>query len=146
VAPFGDSGARYIAIAPAQAAEEKADGEEKPVAVEKAEDVAPVAPATPEEMAEQAYAALEKNCAACHGEGKRQNKVAPVDRASHAKLIEENDVVPGKPDESPLYTRMLDKERPMPPERVPQKPSVAEIEAIRLWIEKGAPAPKAAAQ
>lgn len=129
VTHFGGSGARYVAISSARAADEAAKE------------------ATPEELAElaeKAYVALEKNCASCHGAGKRQNKAAPVDRASHSILIEEEDVVPGKPDESPLYTRMLDKERPMPPKRVPQKPTVEEIEAIRLWIEKGAPAPKEA--
>ena len=150
----GASGVRYVAIASAQAAQEppadkpadapKADAPaatDAPKAAEAVEEVAP------EELAEKAYAALEKNCSSCHGAGKRQNKAAPVDRASHSKLIENEDaVVPGQPDKSPLYTLMLDTENPMPPKRVEQKPSVEEIEAIRLWIEKGAPAPKAAAE
>lgn len=127
----GVPGARYVAISAARAADEPKAGEPKE--------------ATPEELAEHAYAALEKNCASCHGAGKRQNKAAAVDRDSYAKLMEQDVVVPGKPQESSLYTLMLDKENPMPPKRVPQKPTAEEIEAIRLWIEKGAPAPKAEA-
>jgi mono/diheme cytochrome c family protein len=97
---------------------------------------------TPAQLAEKAYVALEKNCASCHGVGKRQNRRAAVDRASHKKLIEEQkQVVPGKPLESHLYTSMLSKDEPMPPPNAPQKPTAEEIETIRLWIEKGAPAP-----
>ena len=133
---FGSSGVRYVAVASAQAAEGDAD---KPAGEAPAGEAKE---ATPEQLAEAAYVALEKNCASCHGAGKRLNRAAAVDRASHQKMIEEQKVVvPGKPDESSLYTLMLDKEKPMPPARVPQKPTPEEIEAIRLWIEKGAPAP-----
>jgi mono/diheme cytochrome c family protein len=126
---------RYVALSPAHAQDAP---EAKPAEVVAPKDM------TPAQLAEAAYASLDKNCAACHGAGKRLNKMVPLDRESHAKLLEKKEVVPGKPDESPLYTRMLDKESPMPPPKSEPKPSEQEIEIIRLWIEKGAvplPAP-----
>jgi mono/diheme cytochrome c family protein len=120
-------GVRYIALAPARAADEpKADAKA----------------ATPEELAAAAYASLEKNCGACHGEGKRLSRKAPVSPASYQVLLDKKLVVPGKPEESPLYTVMLDKDNPMPPAKVTERPTAEEMEAIRVWIEKGAPAPK----
>lgn len=127
------SGVRYIALAPAHAADEPKAGEPKADAKD----------ATPEELAAAAYASLDKNCGACHGAGKRLNKKAPVDKASYQVLLDKKIVVPGKPEASPLYTLMLDKDEPMPPARITDRPTAAEMEAIRLWIEKGAPAPKA---
>ncbi len=119
----------YVALAPAQAADDKPKE------------------ATSEELAEKAYVAMEKNCSGCHGAGRRLNRMAATDRASHKRLIEEQKkVVPGKPGQSSLYTRMLDKARPMPPPNARQRPIAEEIEAIRLWIEKGAPAPRLESQ
>lgn len=94
------------------------------------------------QVAEVAYTAMDKNCGACHGAGQRMNRKVPLDRASTARLISKKLVVPGRPDDSQLYTVMLDKDDPMPPPRVKQRPSAAEIAAIRLWIAKGAPAPQ----
>jgi mono/diheme cytochrome c family protein len=105
-------------------------------------DMAAGTDAAPGEVAKVAYAALDKNCASCHGAGQRMNRKVPVDPASYQKLIDKKLVVPGKPDESELYTVLLDKDNPMPPPNARQRPSAEEIEAIRLWIEKGAPAPQ----
>ena len=112
-----------------------------------AQDAAPAegdkaAEKTPAELADAAYTVLEKNCNACHGAGKRLNKKAATDRASYERLVnEQKKVVAGKPDESEVYTLMIDHDNPMPPKRIEERPSEADIEAVRLWIEKGAPAP-----
>ena len=93
------------------------------------------------QIAQVAYAAMDKNCGACHGADQQMNRKVPLDRASTAQLIAKKLVVPGKPDASRVYTAMLDKEELMPPPGVQPRPSAAEIAAIRLWIAKGAPAP-----
>jgi mono/diheme cytochrome c family protein len=130
----------YMTLRPAHAAD-TLPTEVKPAEVKPAEDQPKEA--TPEELAEAAYAALEMNCASCHGAGKRLNRAAAVDRNSHKKLVEEQSVVvPGKPNESLLYTLIVSKR--MPPRKSAQQPTAEQIEAIRLWIEKGAPAPRVA--
>ena len=125
---------RYVAIQPAHAQDDApAEGEKK-------------AEPTPAELSDGAYKVLEKHCETCHGAGKRLNKVAAIDRASYDKLVnKQKKVVPGKPDESELYLLMIDHDNPMPPKKIELRPSAEEIEAVRLWIEKGAPAPVAEA-
>ncbi len=121
---------RYVAIQPAHA-QDAAPAED----AKKAE-------LTPAELSDAAYKVLEKNCSSCHGAGKRLNRVAATDRESYEKLVTKQEkVVPGKPDESELYLLMIDKDNPMPPKKSEIRPSAAEIESVRLWIEKGAPAP-----
>src|SRR5205823_4061009 len=48
-------------------------------------------------------------------------------------------VVPGQLDASPLWKALGVKKR-MPPRREPERPGSADIEMVRKWIEKGAPA------
>lgn len=95
---------------------------------------------TNEELAKNAWAVLEKHCIACHGEGKGKYRASPIDKGTLAKLIEKKHIVPGKPDESPVYTLMIDKDDPMPPKKVKERPTDAEVNSIKVWIEKGAPA------
>ena len=124
---------RYVAVQPAHAQDAEPPTEAKP-------------DLTPAQLSEAAYTMLETNCSNCHGPGKRLNKIVATDRASYDRLVNEQEkVVPGKPDESELYLRMIDHEKPMPPKKAEPKPSEADIEAVRLWIEKGAPAPAAEA-
>jgi len=139
----GQSGAlRYVAMAPAQAQEQVPEA--KP-----AEPV-PATELSPAELSEAAYAVLDKNCLSCHGVGKRQHESVPLDRASYAKLLEKKHIVPGEPDKSLLYTSMTRDENRMPPPakapKVRAMPSAEEIETIRVWIAKGAPAPAAPAK
>ena len=95
---------------------------------------------TPEELGKLAWDVMEKHCVSCHGEGKKKYRSSPIDKNTLAKLIEKKHVVPGKPDESELYTYMIDKDDPMPPENVKERPTEAEINIVKVWIEKGAPA------
>ena len=75
---------------------------------------------------------MEKNCYKCHGDGGTANGgfnfslVVP-------RLIETGKVTPGQPDASRIYARVRDGS--MPPG--PDKPSAAELETLRRWIEAG---------
>ena len=118
---------RYVSIPTAHAQDAETKDEAKPEL-------------TPAQLSEAAYQVLETNCSGCHGAGKRLNKKAATDRESYEKLVNtQKKVVPGKPDESELYLMMIDKDDPMPPARIKVRPSADDIEAVRLWIEKGAP-------
>jgi mono/diheme cytochrome c family protein len=95
----------------------------------------------PEELAEKAYLILDKSCGACHGDGKRLARRALISRTGYKTLVDEqHKVVPGKPDESELYLRMTNGQRPMPPGNFEPKPTAEEIALIKTWIEQGAPA------
>jgi hypothetical protein len=94
----------------------------------------------PEDLAKNAWAVFEKHCTPCHAEGKGKYRAAPIDKNSYQKLIDSKKVVPGKPDESPVYTTMADADEPMPPKRVMVRPTAEEIATVKTWIEKGAPA------
>jgi mono/diheme cytochrome c family protein len=96
---------------------------------------------TDAELAQKAFAILEKNCANCHGEGKRNVKQGAIYKDSWKILVEQQKkVVPKKPEASTAYTRMLDEDDPMPPKKQKTpRPSKEDIELVRLWIEKGAP-------
>ena len=93
-----------------------------------------------DDLARAAWAVLEKHCTPCHAEGKGKYRAAPIDKNSYQKLIDTKKLVPGKPDESPIYTTMADADEPMPPKRVQVRPTADDIKAIKTWIEKGAPA------
>jgi hypothetical protein len=84
------------------------------------------------------------NCFSCHGpdEKKREAELRLDDRVSALKEREGfRAIVPGKPDESELLTRVLsqDKEEMMPPPKS-KKPRLSEAQAnvLRRWIEQGA--------
>lgn len=93
----------------------------------------------PAELGGLAWAVLEQHCVACHGEGKGKNRASPIDKTTLPKLLEKGQIKPGKPDESAIYTLMINHDEPMPPARVTVRPSNADIQTIKLWIEKGAP-------
>ena len=87
---------------------------------------------------------LSNNCFYCHGpdEKKREAKLR-LDIRENA--LAEHDsghaIVPGKPDESELLTRILshDKDEVMPPPKAKKAPLTAEqIATFRRWIEQGA--------
>lgn len=92
---------------------------------------------------------LAKHCFDCHShtQGKKE-EIEGVDFADRAALLahregEDDLIVAGKPDASPLYT-IVAVEKRMPKKGRP-KPSAAEIEDFRRWIEAGAPFPAAKA-
>ena len=89
-----------------------------------------------QDLAQQTYAVLQQNCLTCHGPAGAFRETLLLD---HTALLETGAVVPGKPTESPLYNRLLEKN---PLKRMPllQPPlSDAAILAIERWIQAGAP-------
>ncbi len=93
------------------------------------------------ELAKKVEMILKANCYHCHGQldsvsGGFNYVLNP------ARLIESKKVVPGKPEESKLFEKMLD--GVMPPatdangKPVKQRPSRKDISLIEEWIEAGA--------
>jgi mono/diheme cytochrome c family protein len=80
---------------------------------------------------------LRRRCGECHL-GAHVSGGLRVD--DYDKMVAELDIVPGKPEESALVKRMLlplSNDDRMPPSDKPQA-TAAEIEAVRVWIAKGA--------
>lgn len=86
---------------------------------------------------------LSDNCFLCHGPAKATRKAdlridleedAREDRGGYAAIV------PGKPEQSHLYLRLIEKEpaKMMPPKSSHKKMTPAQIELIRQWIEQGA--------
>ena len=88
-------------------------------------------------LAQQAFAIFEQHCLDCHGEFGSYSDVLTI---KHQDLIENRSVIPGQPDASELYLRLLgdtDSGSQMPLGQEPLGPE--EIATIRRWIEAGAP-------
>jgi mono/diheme cytochrome c family protein len=75
-------------------------------------------------------------CFECHGGSSTQNGVSVLDRET---LISKGTVVPGKPDESPLFRAIIDPDEDarMPEGQPPL--SSGEIDSVRQWIRASAP-------
>ena len=88
-------------------------------------------------ISQQAFAVFEQHCLDCHGEFGSYSDVLTI---KHKNLIEDRAVIPGQPDASELYLRLLgdtDTGSQMP---LGQEPLDSEtIATIRRWIEAGAP-------
>jgi formylglycine-generating enzyme required for sulfatase activity/mono/diheme cytochrome c family protein len=93
----------------------------------------------------RARAILEQRCAKCHDHGKANGGLGSI--LETAQLLGQRDsdgtpyLVPGSPDQSSIWLRVS--ERSMPDD-VPEGLPAAEIDALRSWIEAGAPLPGAA--
>ena len=88
-------------------------------------------------LAQQTFAIFEQHCLDCHGEFGSYSDVLII---KHKDLIEDRAVIPGQPDASELYLRLLsdtDRGSQMPLGQEPLNP--AAIATIRRWIEVGAP-------
>ena len=86
-------------------------------------------------QAQRAEEILIRNCHSCHGkDGSNQGGFNFV--LNRDKLIDNGLVLPGDADNSDLYYRMAENEMP-PPGQTP-RPSAAEIEIVKTWIENGA--------
>lgn len=96
----------------------------------------PVLAAEPNPLAKKAQDVLKAHCYRCHGsEGNIEggmNYVVDLER-----LVTRKKVIPGKPDESPIYKRVL--AGTMPPPEVKQRMSDADKTALKEWIAAGAP-------
>ena len=88
-------------------------------------------------LAQQANAIVEQSCEACHGENRAFSEILSI---QHSALIASGAVVPGNPDASEFYLRLLPnlpKHQRMPLGRDPLTPT--EIDTVRRWIAAGAP-------
>lgn len=95
----------------------------------------PVRAADDAALAKSARAILDKHCHSCHGQGGTVegglNFILDRD-----KLVARKKIVPGAPDQSPLFRRMASGK--MPPAEVHPRPTPAEIETVQKWIQSGA--------
>ena len=89
-----------------------------------------------ENLAQQASAIFERNCLNCHGEHGAFTEEIIIE---YTALIKTGAVIPGKPEISEVYKRLVENrvERRMPLGQPPL--SEAAIETIRQWIEAGTP-------
>ena len=87
-------------------------------------------------LARQAYAIFEQNCLNCHGTHGAYTEELIIE---HTALIHNGSVLPGSPDASEIYRRLIDRrvERRMPLGQPPLSP--AAIDTVRRWILAGAP-------
>ena len=88
-------------------------------------------------LAQDAYAIFEGSCLICHGPDGAYRETLLME---HTALIKGGTVVPGNPDASELYKRLLGNTENgvQMPFNQPQLPAQS-IEAIRRWILSGAP-------
>jgi hypothetical protein len=93
-------------------------------------------------LAQDALAVLQTNCHRCHGKAGAveggMNYVLDRD-----KLLARRKIVAGKAELSPLFRRVAGGK--MPPAGEQPRPSAADIEVLRRWIEAGAPGAQPAA-
>ena len=91
-----------------------------------------------QDLAQQAYAIIDNNCLICHGtHGPYTENLVIQDRA---QLIATGTVIPGNPDDSEFYKRLIEDtaEKPRMPWRRPPL-TQATVATIRQWIAAGAP-------
>jgi mono/diheme cytochrome c family protein len=88
----------------------------------------PEEPVSPQEAL--ALAVLATNCGTCHGSA-GQGGISYIEDKD--KLIANGKIVKGDPASSPIFNLMA--EQAMPPRGVSQRPSAADIEIVRQWIE-----------
>ena len=88
-----------------------------------------------EDLAQQAYAIFQQNCLNCHGQHGAFTEEIIIE---HTALIENETVIPGNPDGSEFYRRLIETavEKRMPLGQPPLPP--ASIDTIRQWIQAGA--------
>ncbi len=90
-----------------------------------------------EDIAQQAYAIFQQHCLSCHGESGAYKDSLLIDRTA---LIDTQVVIPGAPENSEFYKRLLGST-----EKGPQMPlnlpplSQETIQTIAQWITAGAP-------
>jgi dipeptidyl aminopeptidase/acylaminoacyl peptidase len=90
----------------------------------------------PADLAVKAQAVLKAYCHRCHGqEGAVEGGMNFI--LDRDKLVARKKVVPGKPDQSPLYLRAAGGK--MPPRAEQPRPGGADLAVLKQWIEAGAP-------
>jgi mono/diheme cytochrome c family protein len=86
-------------------------------------------------VAARAFEVLQKRCSSCHGDTGSARTYMLLD---HAAMIKTGKVVPGKPEESPLFQRITGSIEPVMPAAGP-KLADSDIALIKQWIADGAP-------
>ena len=89
-----------------------------------------------EDLAQQAYAIFQQNCLNCHGQHGAFTEEIIIE---YTALIENGTVIPGNPDGSEFYRRLIENtpEKPQMPWGQPPLTQEA-IATIRQWIQAGA--------
>ena len=89
------------------------------------------------QLAQDAYAIFEASCLNCHGPDGAFRETLLME---HSELLDGGTVVPGNPDASELYKRLLGptENGAQMPFNLPQLPAKS-IETVRRWILAGAP-------
>ena len=87
-------------------------------------------------IAQQAYAIFEQSCMTCHGQEGSFKEALLIE---YSELLAGGTVVPGNPEDSVLYQRLIETNEAlrMPQQQPPLSPEA--IETIRQWIAAGAP-------
>ena len=97
----------------------------------------PLAARAQENLATQARSVLETYCYKCHGkDGSSKGQFSFV--LDVKQMLAKEIVVAKDAAKSEMYKRLTDADDPMPPASIKTRPSKAEIEKIRQWIEAGA--------
>src|SRR5678816_3552357 len=94
----------------------------------------PVQQAGPSTAA-RVFEVFQKRCSSCHGDTGSARAYMLLD---HAAMIRTGSVIPGKPDESPLFLRITGSIEPLMP-AVGPKLADSDIALIKQWISEGAP-------
>ncbi|MBX9579305.1 MAG: PSD1 and planctomycete cytochrome C domain-containing protein [Gemmataceae bacterium] len=102
--------------------------------------VAPPAAAGPVDYARDIRPILANACFKCHGPAVQKAKLRLDTRAGATKA---GVVVPGKPDDSPLITRICaaDDDGRMPPPEAADRLNAGQVAQLRAWIARGAEYP-----
>ena len=90
-----------------------------------------------ENIAQEVYAIFQQNCLGCHGKGGAFTEELIME---YPELINSGTVIPGDPEASELYKRLLgdtDRGQQMPLGQSPLTPTA--INTIHRWIAEGAP-------
>lgn len=85
-----------------------------------------------DELAKKAQAILKANCHRCHGQdGSVEGGLNYV--LDRDKLLARKKIVPGRAEQSPLFLRVASGKMP-PPDEQP-RPSDAEVQILKQWID-----------
>lgn len=77
------------------------------------------------------------HCVDCHGAAATKAGIKIMDRA---QLVKKEALVPGKPEDSSVYSLMAATDEPFMPPRGRPRVSADQVELVRRWIADGAPA------
>lgn len=103
--------------------------------------------AAPSDLETQALSIFAQHCNKCHGPA--GSRKAGIEYIAERSALEENGyLVPGSPNDSMIYLRLIDADDPMPPKDADTseypRPTTEQIATIKQWIESLGNTPSAA--